>query len=76
MDKQLATFEGTPDEFKEALDKTSLKKTVPFRKYQQTISIDKDLMSFVREQVRKTKAPSINRWVNDVLRRLWAGSER
>jgi hypothetical protein len=63
MDKQLATFEGTPDEFKEALDKTS-------------ISIDKDLMSFVREQVRKTKAPSINRWVNDVLRRLWAGSER
>lgn len=43
---------------------------------QHTVSIDKQLIPWVLTQVEKTKSPSVNRWVNDVLRRLWAGSER
>lgn len=45
-------------------------------KLQHTVSIDKQLIPWVLQQVDKTKSPSVNRWVNDVLRRLWAGSDR
>jgi hypothetical protein len=47
----------------------------PVKRKQATVSIDKDLIGWVIERKEAVKAPSINRFVNDVLRRLWAGSE-
>ena len=48
----------------------------PLGKLQHTVSIDKQLIPWILTQVEKTKSPSVNRWVNDVLRRLWVGSEK
>lgn len=53
--------------------KTEIK---PVKRLKMVVNIDKDLMSFVKEQVKRTKSPSPNRWVNNVLRDLWAGSEK
>jgi hypothetical protein len=58
------------------MDKKNNGEVQPIKRLKILVSIDKDLISWVSKQKEKAKSPSINRWVNDVLRRLWAGGEK